>query len=171
MKKTYSNLWCSARRPKIWLFTAVLFTSCYVSNAQDAVLASGGDITDTGGAVNYSVGQTAQDNLVNNDGSAIVGIQFYFEDTTLQITDMTTHLNVSTYPNPTTSILHVNVESFAQKELAYSLLDISGKLIKQGKVHDKTTKLDMELLDGGVYLLKVKNTTDKTTQTFKIIKK
>ncbi|MFI1770502.1 T9SS type A sorting domain-containing protein [Thalassobellus citreus] len=153
------------------LFTiAVVLFPYTISYAQDVLLASGNTTTDTGGSVSYSVGQIMQQNATNSNGSVVKGIQFNFDASSLTVIDLETNLDVSTYPNPTTSILNVQIDNFKPKAMSYKLFDISGKLITSGTIKDKTTKINVNHLEMATYLLKINNTHNHTTKTFKIIK-
>lgn len=140
------------------------------AEAQEALLTSGNSTTDTGGSVSYSIGQIFQENTESATGSSLEGIQFYFEGSTLTIIDAETNSEISTYPNPSTSILNISTKNFKPNTLIYKLYDITGKLITKGNITDKTTKINVDNLDMATYLLKVSNTINQTTKTFKIIK-
>ena len=152
------------------LICLLLFMAFNESHSQSVLLASGGDASGSSGTANYSVGQTIQTTITDANGSAIQGIQFYFENSTLQIIDMDTNLDISTYPNPVTSILSMDVEGYQPNTLSYMLFDINGKLITNGAVTNKTTKINIDHLDMATYLLKVHNKTNQSIKTFKIIK-
>jgi len=90
------------------LFTILLLFSLGSKiHAQETLLASGGNASGSGGIANFSVGQTMQTTLTGRNSEAFQGIQFYFESSTLTIIDLETNLNISTYPNPTSSILNI----------------------------------------------------------------
>ncbi|WP_445710218.1 T9SS type A sorting domain-containing protein [Flavobacterium sp.] len=69
------------------------------------------------------------------------------------------------YPNPTTSILNVNLTT----EATYQLITINGQVIQKGKLINGKNAVDMSSLSKGLYFLSVK--TDAGTATKKIMKK
>jgi len=73
------------------------------------------------------------------------------------------------YPNPTTSILNLQITGAATKQLTYGIYSIDGKLIAEQKINNDLTIISTSNLSNGVYLLKVK---DKSTlvKSFKLIK-
>ena len=73
------------------------------------------------------------------------------------------------YPNPTTSILHLQISGAATKQLSYAIYSINGKLIAEQKINNDLTIISTSNLSNGVYLLQVK---DKGTlvKSFKLIK-
>ncbi len=138
--------------------------------AQQAVIASGNNASGGGGTASYSVGQMIQVNNSSADGSAIQGIQFAFDGANLSIIDLQTNLEITTYPNPTTSVIHVNIDKVDQNTFDYQLFSISGQLVRRGKVQSKTTKIDVNNLETASYILKINNSSNQTTKSFKIIK-
>lgn len=155
---------------KTLLFYGALLASFSYAEAQETILTSGGDIIDTGGNVNYSVGQIVQHTISNSDTSIIQGIQFYFEDQSLTIVDIKTNIDITTYPNPTSSKLNMTIEGFKPDTLTYKLYNLLGQLVTEGNVVAKATIINVDHLDMATYLLKIENTTNQTSQTFKIIK-
>ncbi len=65
--------------------------------------------------------------------------------------------NVKVYPNPSTGI--INLENAKDEEFEVTVFDASGKLVL--KTNTKTT-LDLSLLDNGMYLLKMTNSSNET---------
>lgn len=137
--------------------------------AQEVILASGSDASGSGGTVNYSVGQTIQTTLTGSNGFAYQGIQFYFEYETLSIVDTANNLNVSTYPNPSSSTLNLRVSGIEKGKLSYKLFNLLGVLMTSGEVTGNITKIDIDHLPMATYLLAINN-FNNTIKTFKIIK-
>ncbi len=57
------------------------------------------------------------------------------------------------YPNPTSSIIHINVEEFSKIKL--TLYDISGNVILMKQLTRKSSTLDITELEKGIYMLKL----------------
>ncbi len=140
-----------------------------VVRAQDTVLVSGGDASGSGGTANYSVGQIVQTTITGTSGSAIQGVQFYFESETLTIVDVATNMNITTYPNPASSSFNLRVSGHTGGELTYKLYNLLGVVMSKGKVTDGVTQIDIDDLPLATYMLTINN-KDKTIKTFKIIK-
>ncbi|KJD34255.1 hypothetical protein PK35_00025 [Tamlana nanhaiensis] len=155
---------------KIGIITLLLSVIPSQMQAQNAFLSSGHTAVGSGGSANYSIGQIIQEKTTGTNGSAIQGIQFTFTNATLSIVDVQTNVEVSTYPNPTTSVLNIKAGDFKTNSFMYSLYDITGKQVKAGMVSDKTTQINVNNLPNATYILKVKNNKDHSTKTFKIIK-
>lgn len=70
---------------------------------------------------------------------------------------------ITLFPNPTENLLRINGDF--DVNVSYSIFDMSGKKLKQGKVTDQT--IDVSLLSSGIYILKL----DNQSQALKFIKK
>ncbi|SDI51145.1 T9SS type A sorting domain-containing protein [Winogradskyella thalassocola] len=165
-----ANACLSRLSPRPFLLFGVLISSFNYMEAQETIVTAGGDITDTGGTVNYSVGQVVQNTIINADTSVFQGIQFYFEDQSLTVVDIKTNLEITTYPNPTSSKLNINIDDFKPNTLTYKLYNVLGQLVTEGNVATKTTTINVNHLEMATYLLLIENTIDQTTQIFKIVK-
>ena len=141
-------------------------------HAQDAIVVTGGEVSGKGGSVSYSIGQIV--NVVNlgANGSVAQGVQQPFEISVLTGFEegRSIILLYSVYPNPATSYLHLKVDNENFKDIDYVLYDINGKLVKNQKLSDNETTIDMSDLVHGTYLLRVSK-KNKEVNTFKIIKK
>lgn len=153
-------------------FLGLLFGFSALSNAQEAILTSGGDATGTGGSSSYSVGQLAytyMDDTTTGTGSVLQGVQQPTEiSETLGIDELITNFSIMVYPNPTTDFLNLQVDN-GKTPLSYQLYDVSGRLLKNKKMTTNTTRIDMNGLANAVYFLKVIQENGRV-KTFKIIK-
>ncbi len=62
---------------------------------------------------------------------------------------------VNVYPNPTSSILHIELNSDIEHLLSIKLSDLSGRLIKEIKTTNNVSQIDMSNIAIGMYLLQV----------------
>lgn len=152
-------------------FTIILlFLVCSSTNAQDSFITSAGNISNVSGSASYSVGQTIQETLISPNGIVIQGIQIYFSSSALSIIDLETNLDVTTYPNPTSSILNIKFQGDLNNELKYELFNLLGQSMLKGKITNNTTKIDVNHLPSNTYFLKLIYQKNNTIKTFKIIK-
>ena len=141
------------------------------AQAQQAITATGGDASGSGGTVAYSVGQIVYTTNTGTNGSVAQGVQqSYIISIVLGIEDNSTKLELTAYPNPTTNFLTLNVGNAELSTLRFQLYDISGKLIESRKIISSTETIGMENLPSAIYFLKVAN-NNQEVKTFKIIKK
>ena len=169
MKNIPIKLKLTKSKLKAVLTLVICFFLFGITQAQEVILASGSDASGSGGTVNYSVGQTIQTTLTGSNGFAYQGIQLYFESETLSIVDTVTNLNVSTYPNPTSSTLNLRVGYSEKAKLSYKLFNLLGVLMTSGNITDNITKIDIDNLPIATYLLTISN-HNNSIRTFKIIK-
>ena len=88
---------------------------------------------------------------------------------TIAVTIISSESELKAFPNPTTSILNLQIDNAATRKLVYALYTIDGRLIVQQNINNTTTTITTSSLANGTYLLHVK---DKgiLVKSFKIIK-
>ncbi|NIJ46047.1 hypothetical protein FHR24_002525 [Wenyingzhuangia heitensis] len=136
--------------------------------AQENMVAVGGEIKTTGGTVNYSVGQVFYTNSVGSSGSVEQGVnQPYTISSTLGVDEKYILLELSVYPNPTTDFLNLKLKDF--ENVNFQLMDLLGRQVETKKVTENNTLISMSALPKATYFLSiVKN--NQIVKTFKIIK-
>jgi len=152
--------------------------------AQEAITASGGNATGSGGSTSYSVGQVVYTTNTASGGTLSQGVQQPFEISIISgIEEQGINLSYTAYPNPTTTnvILKIDasiVETQNLASLQYTLSDINGKQINQQPISGNQTIIPMEQLPAGTYFVTIVQTLPATShdittnqlKTFKIIK-
>tara|TARA_B100000809_G_C15131734_1_gene528745 strand:+ start:223 stop:687 length:465 start_codon:yes stop_codon:yes gene_type:complete len=151
------------------LILLIFFLNTSLFYSQAIVTVSGGNATGIG-SVSYTVGQLVVNTNIASSGSVAQGIQQSIELYTLSNPDLKTlTLKALTYPNPTSDKIILSLLDNKLKELSYSIYDINGRLIKNGKVNQENTPIAMKYMAAGIYLLKV-HQNKKQLKVFKIIK-
>lgn len=139
--------------------------------AQQAIPATGGDASGSGGSVNYTIGQVNYSTNSSTGGTVTQGVQQPYEIYVVGKEDANgINLSVAAYPNPATDYLTLKADISIIPDLSYSLYDINGKLIESKKVVSNETSIEMKQLTPACYFLKVTK-GEKELKTFKIIKK
>ena len=149
----------------IWL----LFTTSIVYSQETATTA-GGEATGAGGSSSYTVGQVVYTTNTANSGSLAQGVQQAYEISTsvgIEVTEI--NLELVAYPNPTNSLLTLNIGNYNNEKLIYQLYDIQGMLLDSKQVVNSSTTINAQKLSVGTYLL---NVLDNNTliKTFRIIR-
>ncbi len=157
------------QRPFLWLFCLLFFAVFSKIQAQQVIVASGNTIAGNGGSASYSVGQIVQSTNSGANGTAFQGIQLYFEDATLTIIDLDTQMDITTYPNPTSSFINIMLQFTPGHPLNYVLYNAVGGVVLSGKIKGSTTNIPVHDLSVASYLLKINNAST-TLKIFKIIK-
>ena len=139
--------------------------------AQEAIPASGGNASGSGGIVNYTVGQLVYTTNTGTNGSVAQGVQQPYEISVVSGIEQAKGIKFecSAYPNPTIDFLTLNVENYDNENLSYQLFDISGKLLENKKLISNETTITMTNWVASIYFLKVMDNQIEV-KTFKIIK-
>jgi hypothetical protein len=147
-----------------------LLLSGMASMAQQAVSASGGNATGSGGSVSYSVGQLTYHSLAGDNGTVNQGVQQPYEISVVTGTDNKKDIGLEymAYPNPVSGIIYLKVKDFSEN-LRCELYDMEGNLIDTRKMDSSETGINMSTLAPANYFLKVIR-NQKVEKVFKIIK-
>jgi hypothetical protein len=156
---------------KSLLFSLCLFAYGFTIQAQNAIPATGGNATGTGGKVSFTVGQMVYTTNTGTSGSIAQGVQQPYEISVITGIEEAKGINliISVYPNPAIDILTLKVENYDNQNLSYLLFDMKGILLENKKVTGNQTSISMENRVSGTYFLKVLD-DQKEIRTFKIIK-
>ena len=143
-------------------------------NAQEAVSATGGEASGSGGSASYTIGQLVYTTHTGTTGSVAQGVQQAFEISVVTGIHESENISifVSAYPNPASDFLTLSIDAstiVSPRLLRYELFDMKGKLLKNKKVTSDKTKITTNDLTPGTYFLKV---TDNKIEikSFKIVK-
>jgi len=139
--------------------------------AQQAVPASGGDASGSGGSSSYSVGQMVYTTKIGANGSVAEGVQQPWEISI--ITGIAEAKGIALqcvlFPNPTADIATLTVDNYKSENLWYQLFDKDGKQLESANIPGDKTTISMGSLAAATYFLKVTD-NNKEVKTFKIIK-
>jgi len=140
-------------------------------HAQNAIPASGGNASGSGGSLSYTVGQIVYTTNTGTNGSSLQGVQQPYEISVITAIEEAKDisLEIVVYPNPATDFIKLKIKNYEFQNLRYQLFDINGSLIKDNKVEGNETSIPMQNLLSSVYFLKVTD-NNKVIKTFKIIK-
>ncbi len=161
------------RHKRLRLSAVLLFSlGLTVLQAQETVHTTGGNASGSGGSASYSIGQIVYQAQSGTNGSAAQGVQQPYEISVATGIEEAKGINlvVSTYPNPTTDYLILEVKDIQLYTLYFQLFDLNGKLLQSKKITDIQTTIVVRNLVPSSYFLKV-IANIKVLKTFKIIKK
>jgi hypothetical protein len=158
---------------KIIKITAVFLSLLLYTaiQAQEAVPASGGNATGSGGSGSYTVGQVACTSNAGNSGTVSQGVQQPFEITVVTSLEETSGiaLEYSVFPNPASEELRLYIVNRKTENLSYELYDVKGNLLLKNEITDNETVIQLADLAPAPYFLKISD-TQKELKIFKIIK-
>ena len=155
---------------KITATAMLVFLGVGGLQAQEAVTATGGDATGTGGSSSYSVGQVVYTTNTGTNASVAQGVQQPYEiSASVGIDVIEINLELVAYPNPTNNALTLNIGNYSNEKLTYQLYDMQGKLLDSKQVVSSSTTMGMQDLPVSTYLLNVLD-DNSLIKTFRIIK-
>lgn len=157
-------------KPQLIIPAIFLFSGYIQLHAQNGPVSSGGDAAGSGGSVSYSIGQTDYIAPIGSGGNSNEGLQQPYEIFTAGVDDAQISLELSVYPNPTTTSVFLKIDKENISNLFYQLYDVNGAQLLSYIIIDKTTQIAMEQYAAGTYFIKVVQ-TNTILKTFKIIKK
>lgn len=156
------------KKPYYTLVILILFS--IPAFGQQNTLSSGGDASGTGGSTSYSVGQVAFTTNTSENGSVNHGVQQpYIIQAITGIDEPGISLSLTAYPNPTTDILQLVVESEMKKHIRYQLYSMQGQLLANEDLTLNQTGIDLSGYMPATYILKVIRNNSEV-KSFKIIK-
>jgi len=149
----------------------LMVSSSFVSFAQQDVVAAGGDGSSSGGAVSFSVGQVAFSSASDTTGDINQGVQQPIEILELTKPDLGDQsFNALLFPNPAATAVTLSISSaIPDANLEYQLTDVTGKIIKIGKISSVETTIDVLGFPQACYFVNV-IASNKILKTFKLLK-
>jgi hypothetical protein len=140
-------------------------------HAQEAIPASGGNASGSGGTVSYTFGQVYYITVEGTNGTVAQGVQQPYEISVVTGTEEASKLNADyiAYPNPASGYVMLIVKNYKTGNITYQLYDNSGKIIESKNIESNETRIDLSSLIVAPYFLKV-SLDGKEIRTFKIVK-
>lgn len=155
-------------KPLVLLVASILLVS--LTQAQESVNTSGGDIINGTGSVAYTVGQLVYTSSTGANGSVSPNVQQAYEIFTVGINESMLDVSLSIFPNPTSDNLTLQISEYESQKLRYKIYNIQGELLKNAVISSKQTIINMTELPTATYIVEVVNHENEKIQTFKIIK-
>jgi hypothetical protein len=157
-------------RPILPLFLVLFMTGIPVLKAQKGPVSAGGEATGSPGNISYSIGQLDYITASGTAGSLTQGIQQPFLVQVLTgIENNEITLVCSAYPNPASSCITLKVNLLQTEDLFYTLFDLQGKQLAEGKLIGAETIISLSGLPDAGYILSV-FTKSRPIKSFRIIK-
>jgi len=140
-------------------------------HAQEAIPASGGNASGSGGTVSYTVGQVVYTSNTGANGTVAQGVQQPFEISVVTGIEEAKGISLEmvVYPNPTSDFIRLIIENYDIKNLNYQLYNINGSLLLGKEIESQESYISMQTFAPASYFLKVFQ-DKRELKTFKIIK-
>lgn len=142
-----------------------------VLQAQNTIPAAGGNGIGSEGTISYTVGQIVFNTFSGANGTISQGVQQPYEISVITAIENTQGITLacSVYPNPTSRLIKLKVESFDLENLRYMLYDINGVMLLDKKIESEETEISLDSFTSSFYFLKVLNKNTEV-KIFKILK-
>lgn len=135
----------------------IILISFYISliqglYAQSDIVCSGGNIVESTGEINFSIGQVF---VSYNESSNIIqnqGVQHPMEWFKLNSGIQTIYKSeqISIFPNPTLDFIQIDYDQYST--LTFIILDMTGKKLAEGNLKH-SNKIDFSFLPTNIYIL------------------
>jgi hypothetical protein len=164
----------------ILVTTSLLFAGSTYLNAQSSMVATGGELTGSGGSASISVGQVNYQSVSGSNASSLGGVQQAFELFEIKSWKDVPYWNepnepglpilvdLTLFPNPTPRSITVRVTDYQGEVLNYRILDIVGREMANGIIAQPEVTIDMEGLPAATYFMEVKQ--GERASVYKLIK-
>ena len=157
------------RKIKIMKQSLIFIMLCFslLSSLAQSTISAAGYEANGEGSMSATIGQVFFLEI-NDNGRISHGVQQTFiikEETGIENTE----IQLSAYPNPTNSVLNLQINGGDFKNVTYTLFNNESKMLGKGVVNDFETQILMDGFKTGVYFLDVK-LDGKSLKRFKIIK-
>ncbi|MCE9539997.1 MAG: T9SS type A sorting domain-containing protein [Bacteroidetes bacterium] len=158
------------------IIISFIITNCFILNAQtftqEAKTSGGGYYHQINGSMQFTIGEPLTETYTNSSAKLYQG----FEQGSYSIVSVTelpmlTDLDVNLYPNPSTGIFNLNIESTETSTFKIDVINALGKSI----IYKEITTKNIELIDlsgfaSSIYYVSITNAGKNYLKTFKIIK-
>jgi hypothetical protein len=126
------------------------------------------------GSLSFTVGELVILTQVDSEGNSLgSGFTSGATITTATIIEPSANiLNVLVFPNPTSSLLNVQINHATIDQLILEIVDLQGKEVFSGKYSALTNTIGINTaqFETGTYFLNLKDTRDEILGTYKVIK-
>lgn len=158
-------------RPNKKFLLILIFIAVTVGtiSGQEVVATSGDHHAIPGYAVSWTLGEPVI--ATGSSGSYSLTQGFHQPKLTVTSTDiLAIDLNIKVYPNPAQEFVTINSEQLLENA-RYALFSLSGEKLMEGKIRSSTTRLNLEKMASGTYILKLSGENNRPLQTYKIVKR
>ncbi len=159
----------------LFIFTIAVIFNCKSQTIAPQSLNSGGKGLQVNNVLlDFTIGELVVISQTDNEGNTING-GFTAGASLSTLTLIETNaeiIQVSVFPNPTSSLLTVQIQNSQIDQFQLSLIDGNGKEVFCGKYNKIAQYINMNLEDfpSGNYFLNLKDTSSEILGTYKIIK-
>jgi len=154
----------------IFTLLAIIFTNWVSAQAkQEAVSSAGGYNTGTNISLSWTLGELIVPTFSNGNLTLAHGFQQQLIVTAIE-ENLDILVKVKVYPNPASEYITIQFEEPVDKEVAVTLIDAQGRLVKSDLIEPAVTEkmISMQELSAGIYYLRL--IRGKLVNVYKVVK-
>ena len=146
----------------------------YCQSISRGVNASAGEyFINSNSSISWTLGEIVTETFVSDDNTLTQGFQqsllyvFSIDENADSI------FNINVYPNPTNSILNINIDSKIKTSISIKLFDIHGNCLFDKEINGNKNfyeKINLSNYRNSMYLLKIISSKNKFVKSYKIQK-
>ena len=138
-------------------------------NAQQSINAAGTTVTGVDGQISFSVGQVFVAYQQGADANIQEGVQQAYTIITNSTSNIRGNTDIILYPNPTSGVAYLAVNSTTEDLLLIEIFDMQGKMQFGSKIQNGINLLQLKDLPSGIYMVYI-NRNNYKLFTQKLIK-
>ena len=154
----------------ICLLLTMLFVISAGAQAKQEVIASAGGYNVGGGlSISWTLGETIIPTFKSGDLILTHGFQQQVIITTVE-ENIDVLVDIKVFPNPASDIITIQFESPVTGEIALTILDSQGRLVKKDmiEINMSEKKINLQDIAAGIYYLRL--TKGKLVNVYKVVK-
>lgn len=143
------------------------------SNAPEVIATDGNFFSCSCGSISWTIGEPVSDTYLSTN-ALTKGFHQPKKIAVSNLSDLNKKNNLLAYPNPAADYLKLDFTRMEPGVYSIELFETSGKFLKQSVTNITGEKInenfDLSDFSNGLYLLKITNTANANTQSFRITK-
>lgn len=110
-------------------------------------------------------------NIFQSAIHSFTGVVYDPRNANLSTVDLATNNSIGIYPNPFSDSFNIKIPKNINGNLSYVIIDAVGRVVSKGNVNQSDFQVSTNELIKGVYVVNVKDSSNKTILSKKVIKK
>lgn len=138
-----------------------------ITNAQQVVTTSGGNMTNNTVQANWTIGETITETASTNKSALTSGLNQPTLKIETSVENIKSKINVSVFPNPTAQFVNIKYEGVLPFKAKILLLN--GTVLSVSEIKEQNTQLDFSNKASGIYIIEITDKSGKSN-TYRIVK-
>lgn len=138
-----------------------------ITNAQQVVTTSCGNMTNSTVHANWTIGETFTETTSNNNLVLTSGLNQPTLNIETSVENIKSKMDVSVFPNPTSQF--VNIKYDEQLSINAKIISINGTVLFVSEINDQNNQLDFSNRANGIYILEISDKSGKSN-IYRIVK-